>query len=110
MDRGYLANQTAHGKLRRHIPFNVREYVLKRDRFRCVGPDCKSGPVPIEDLELHHLDHDPANNQLGNVVTSCHTCNMIANGEHVKAMRRMRALYKGLTNYKINQATFEFET
>lgn len=52
--------------------FKIREKILKRDKYKCQIPNCKSKSR----IEVHHVDHDKNNNNENNLITLCHKCNM----------------------------------
>ena len=78
--------------------WNVREYVLYRDRHKCQHLNCKNKQLkPI--LEVHHIIPRPAGSDLpSNLVTLCNQCHTSAN-------------HKGfLKNWKPNVNGFKAET
>ena len=52
------------------IPANVRREILIEASYRCAVPRCMS-PLAID---VHHIDEDPANNDLSNLIALCPTC------------------------------------
>ena len=49
------------------IPAKTRQAVYRRDHGRCVVPGCRSA----RHLAIHHVDHDPSNHALDNLVLLC---------------------------------------
>jgi len=52
---------------RKGVPESLRKKVLKRDNFRCRL-------CGYAFLEVHHIDRNPENNNLDNLVTLCRKC------------------------------------
>ena len=74
IDREFLAHRQAHwdrARERKGSSGNwktLRGKVIARDRYRCR----KCGAA--EELEVHHVDGDWRNNDLGNLITLCNSC------------------------------------
>ena len=49
------------------IPPKTREAVFRREHGRCAVPGCRSA----RHLAIHHVDHDPSNHALDNLVLLC---------------------------------------
>ena len=50
------------------FPRYLKEQVLKRDNFTCIH--C----TDTKNLVVHHIDHDPLNNDIDNLETHCRSC------------------------------------
>jgi 5-methylcytosine-specific restriction endonuclease McrA len=55
-------------RLRGRAGVELRERVKRRDGYVCVECGCP------HTLQVHHLDGDPANNAMANLVTLCAPC------------------------------------
>lgn len=55
-------------KLRIIVPKDLRNQVFIRDKNKCLR--CGSE----ERLEIHHIDENPANNSINNLIILCRTC------------------------------------
>lgn len=65
----------------------IRTQVKERDGYRCRACG-RSQVVDGVRLEVHHIDGDPTNHALDNLVTLCHDC-------HVARTREERGRAKG---------------
>ena len=54
----------------------ARKQILKRDGGKCLNPGCWGTSKRIS---VHHIDYDKDNNDLGNLITVCMSCNNRAN-------------------------------
>ena len=63
----------------------LRRRILDRDEFRCT----RCGRYGI--LEVHHVDHDPTNNDPGNLVTRCKGCHI---DEHRRPLTATEARWR----------------
>jgi len=52
----------------------LRPLVLKRDGQKCVLCAATQSPAPRKSLEVHHIDEEPTNNRVANLVTLCRPC------------------------------------
>lgn len=108
MLQGVLADATLHTPKRRKISPLLRATILSRDGFKCQAPGCKEPHPAHGQLELHHKNHDRADNRPCNLESVCHPCNMIARAEYMKARNRMHKLMSSLVTYKTRQLGFAF--
>ena len=56
-------------KTRRKINKKLKDFILKRDNYKCQaqrGSKCNKGK-----LEVHHIDYNPNNNKINNLITLC---------------------------------------
>lgn len=56
----------------------IRAGIIERDGHRCRV--CGADPVEAR-LDVHHIDHDRANNRDSNLVTLCHPCHRQVHAE-----------------------------
>ena len=61
--RGANTSASGHDKSYNGAYLRLKPQVLARDGQMCAMTGSKRG------LEVHHIDHDPTNNQLGNLIT-----------------------------------------
>lgn len=62
-----LGNQT---KIRVPVPSSIRQQVYDRSGSRCEHPRCSYSGKP----HIHHIDEDPSNNSLNNLIAVCPNC------------------------------------
>lgn len=55
-------------KKRKTLKKEKRNIVLTRDNFRCFF--C----YKVDNLEIHHIDNNPFNNHISNLITLCRKC------------------------------------
>lgn len=65
----------------------LREKVLKRDHRRCQKCHRTEASLKVRGLTLHvhHMDDNPNNNQMGNLLTLCEECHPRGNGPQRRA-------------------------
>ena len=66
------------GGISRLYPSNwkeIRKEVYKRDRFTCQRNDCKNADKRVP-LDVHHIDDNPNNNILSNLIALCRSCHV----------------------------------
>jgi len=61
----------------KRIPLTVKEraHILYRDNFQCQR--CHSH----KQLEIHHQDSNPSNNNIDNLLTLCKSCHVLMEGK-----------------------------
>jgi len=57
-----------------------KEYILKRDNYRCQNPDCWGNS---NGLNRHHINYDKKDCAPNNITTLCISCNARANKDRV---------------------------
>ena len=62
----------------------IRKAVYARDKYTCLGANCKNIGIRMP-LDVHHIDDNPKNNILSNLIALCRSC-------HVKETWRMRKI------------------
>jgi len=85
-----LADKLEHKKKKRVlIPSNVKRIVRERAGYHCqrCGEDI---------TEIHHIDHNPSNKSLNNLILLCPTCHKKADTsliskDELKSMQRRKA-------------------
>ena len=113
----------------------VSRYVRELFNFYCArcGKDCRNAKKADSILQVHHIDENPGNNDLGNLIPLCAVCHLkiekearlhapyneiqlelFENHSYMQQMKKMRqnALEKyGLTNKqtksKLDKVTYE---
>lgn len=65
----------------------LRRFILERDSWRCT----KCGRPGR--LEVHHADHDPSNNDVGNLTALCRTCHI---AEHARKLTPQEQAWREL--------------
>ena len=53
--------------------------LVQRDGPLCANADCLAYPTSSSGHDIHHIDHDPSNNQFSNRCLLCKTCNRSRN-------------------------------
>ena len=70
------------------IPLKTRQEVFRREHGRCAVPGCRSA----RHLAIHHLDHDPSNHALDNLVLLCDGHHTLHHDRKLRIDRRDGAL------------------
>ena len=54
--------------------FDLREDIRKRDGYRCQFCSVHQDDIEKLSLDVHHIDYNPKNNDLNNLISLCRAC------------------------------------
>ena len=58
---------------------DLKEFIKKRDGYKCMAPLCDKKITKKNPLGVHHIDYDKKNCMPENLISNCRSCNFIAN-------------------------------
>ncbi|GAH39423.1 unnamed protein product [marine sediment metagenome] len=81
----------------------LRAEILYRDGYNCMHPECHVHDSTGASLQIHHWDHNTANNFRSNLVTICVGCNLKEAGDYRRARNTIRKLHDRMDYWREQQ-------
>lgn len=88
-----MSKSQSQKKDRQHIPIEITRSLLIECGYKCSVPQC-STQWPT--LQQHHIDGNPSNNEIGNILMLCPTHHQMVTSGHID--RKSCEMLKGLLN------------
>lgn len=78
-------NGNAHQEYPRAFNYSLKEFIRKRDAYKCQNKSCG---IPqkecIKTLHIHHIDYDRKNNDPINLIALCYACHQMITNRNYK--------------------------